>query len=110
MMFQRALPELKGFGVKMRIPGFSRSDQVVMWSGLPLGTTKTTTESVTIPFVVGFAFQFGATNLGTSFSMSLASEKLTTSAGWPAATAFSWLPEGPKDWLKLMFLPIWVLL
>ena len=61
MMFQRALPELKGFGVKIRIPGFKRSAQVVMCSGLPFGTTKTTTESVTMPFVTGLEFQFDET-------------------------------------------------
>ena len=96
MMFQRALPELNGFGVKIRIPGFKRSAQVVMCSGLPFGTTKTTTESVTMPFVTGLESQLEETRpFATRLSMSVAVEKLTTSAGCPAMTALAWLPEAP---------------
>jgi len=49
MRFQRALPELNGFGVTTLTPGLVRSAQVVMCFGLPLRTTKTTTEFVTMP-------------------------------------------------------------
>ncbi len=55
-MFQRALPEVEGFGVITSTPGLIRSSQPVMCLGLPLRTTSTTTESVTIP-LCGLAFQ-----------------------------------------------------
>src|SRR5580658_9469780 len=97
MMFQRALPELNGFGVSTWMPGLTRSLQFWMFFGLPLRTTKTTTESVTKPFV-GPLSQLDATRPAlTSVSMSGVREKLTTSAGCPAATARDWVPDGPKD-------------
>ena len=42
-MFQRALPEVDGFGVITSTPGLIRSSQPVMCLGLPLRTTNTTT-------------------------------------------------------------------
>ena len=47
--FQRAPPEVNGFGVITWTPGFSRSSHVRIFFGLPSRTMKTTTESVTIP-------------------------------------------------------------
>jgi hypothetical protein len=37
--------------------------------------------------------------------MSGSTEKLTTSAFWPASTARLWSPEAPKDVLKVVPLP-----
>src|SRR5580658_3489961 len=68
-----------------------------MPSGLPLRTTSTTTESVTNP-LYWLESQLDGTRLAlTSFSMSDARENSTTSAFWPAATCFSWVPDGPYD-------------
>src|SRR5256885_14378812 len=58
MMFHRAPPEEIGFGVITSTPFLVRSDQPVMCLGLPLRTTSTTTESVTMP-LFGAAVQFG---------------------------------------------------
>src|SRR5207253_9289968 len=60
--FQRAPPEVNGFGVTIWTPGLSRSLQVLSLFGLPSRTTKTTTERVTIPCHL-FLFQL----CGTSF-------------------------------------------
>src|SRR5579875_4161501 len=79
--FQRALPEVAGFGVTTLIPGLMRSLQLVMCFGLPLRTTNTTTESLEKP-CSGFAFQFEATILSfTRRVMSGVVENATTSAG-----------------------------
>ncbi len=50
-MFHRAEPEEPGFGVMISTPGFTMSSQVWMLSGLPLRTTKTTTDDVAMPLV-----------------------------------------------------------
>ena len=50
-MFQRALPEVDGFGVITSTPGLIRSSQPVMCLGLPLRTTNTTTESLDDPLL-----------------------------------------------------------
>ena len=60
-MFQRAPPEVNGFGVITSTPGLMRSSQVLMSFGLPLRTTKTTTESVTMPLYSSW-FQSSATS------------------------------------------------
>ena len=97
-MFHRALPELNGFGVTTWMPGLIRSDQFSMWSGLPLRTTNTTTESVTIPWSGPTVSQLDDTSPAfTSLAMSGSSEKLTTSAGWPSTTSLACgarCPEG----------------
>ena len=49
MMFQRAPPEVNGFGVTTSTSGRRRSFQLLIFFGLPSRTTKTTTEFVTIP-------------------------------------------------------------
>ena len=94
-MFQRALPEVNGLGVSTCTPGLTRSLQPVMCLGLPLRTMITATEFVTKP-CVAFWFQLeehqaGLHQLVTSGS----SEKLTTSACSPLATARLCSPEGP---------------
>src|SRR6202035_4239092 len=97
MMFQRALPEVDGFGVTTEIPGLIRSLHPVMCLGLPLRTTITTSESLTIP-LYGLASQL--LEMSPAFSTRLMSdsvEKLTTSAGWPEATARLWAPDEPND-------------
>ena len=48
-MFQRAPPDVNGFGVTTWTPGLSRSFQPKIFFGLPSRTTKTTTEFVTMP-------------------------------------------------------------
>ena len=40
MMFQRAPPEVNGFGVMTSTPGLVRSAQVLMFFGLPLRVTS----------------------------------------------------------------------
>src|SRR5579875_1525541 len=95
--FQRALPEVAGFGVTTLTPGLVRSLQVVMCLGLPLRTTKTTTESLENP-CSGLAAQLEATILSpTSRVMSGVVENATTSAGWPESTARLCEPEEPNE-------------
>jgi hypothetical protein len=67
-----------------------------MFFGLPLRTTNATTEVVTRP-LFGPAFQSSETIPGsTRRVMSGSTEKLTTSAFWPASTARLWSPDAPK--------------
>src|SRR5262249_1753985 len=97
MMFQRALPDVDGFGVITLIPGLIRSSQPVMCFGFPLRTTSTTTESTAIPFS-GFAFQELETSPSlTSRVTSGSVENATTSAGWPESTARLCEPDAPND-------------
>jgi hypothetical protein len=49
MMFQRAPPEVNGFGVTTCTPLRMRSFHDLMCFGFPGRTTKTTTEFVTMP-------------------------------------------------------------
>src|ERR1700761_60720 len=108
-MFQRALPEVDGFGVITSTPGLIRSSQPVMCLGLPLRTTKTTTESLEKP-CSGFAFQLLETIPSlTRRVMSGVVENATTSAGWPVSTARLCEPEAPKDSLNFTPLPAEVL-
>ena len=80
-MFQRALPEVDGFGVITSTPGLIRSSQVVMFFGLPLRTTNTTTESLDMP-LAGLASQLLETIPSlTSRVMSGVVENATMSAG-----------------------------
>ena len=104
-MFQRAEPEEPGLGVMMPMPGLIRSSQDLMFFGLPLRTTKTTTDWLTMP-LCSPAFQSGLTSLAsTRRVMSPSSEKCTTSAFRPLSTARLWSPEAPYDVLKETFLP-----
>src|SRR6516165_8073649 len=99
-MFQRALPEVDGFGVITSTPGLIRSSHPVMPLGLPLRTTSTTTESLEKP-CSGFAFQsFDTIPSLTRRVISGVVENATTSAGWPESTARLCEPEAPNDWLN----------
>jgi hypothetical protein len=97
MTFQRAPPEVNGFGVTTCTPGLSRSLHVLSFFGLPSRTTKTTTDRVTIPCHLSL-FQLGETRcFCTSALMSGASEKATMSASSPEATARLCSPDAPYD-------------
>src|SRR3954451_18412898 len=105
MTFQRAPPEVNGFGEMTSVPDLVRSSQVLMFLGLPLRVPSTTTELVTMP-LYWLAFQLLATRLAfTSRVMSGSREKATTSALRPLATARLWSPEAPYDVVKVTFLP-----
>src|ERR1022692_2965533 len=104
-MFQRALPDVDGFGVITSTPDLIRSSQPLMCFGLPLRTTNTTTESLENPFS-GLASQVLATIPSlTKRVMSGVVENATTSAGWPESTARLCEPEAPNDWPKETPLP-----
>src|SRR5919197_634362 len=105
MTFQRAPPEVNGFGVTIWTPGLSRSLQLRSCFGLPSRTTKTTTDRVTMPRHLSL-FQLGATRcFCTSDVMSGASENATTSAESPAATARLCSPDAPYDCENVTSLP-----
>src|SRR5438270_9963477 len=104
-MFQRALPDVDGFGVTTSTPGLTRSSQPVMCLGLPLRTTRTTTESLTMPLYWPAFHEVGTIPALTSRVTSGVVEKATTSAGCPDATARLWAPEAPKDSVKPALLP-----
>src|ERR1700733_3998226 len=103
-MFQRALPEVEGFGVITSTPDLIRSSQPVMCLGLPLRTTSATTESLEKPFC-GFASQLADTIPSlTRRVMSGVVENATTSAGCPVSTARLCEPDAPNDWANDTFL------
>src|SRR5579884_3101526 len=104
-MFHRALPDVDGFGVTTSTPGLTRSSQPVMCFGLPLRTTSTTTESLTIPLWALASQLEETTPAFTSRVMSGSVENATTSAGWPEATARLCAPEAPNDSLNERLLP-----
>src|SRR5436309_13705506 len=104
-MFQRALPEVDGFGVITSVPGLIRSSQPVMCLGLFLRTTKTTTESLDMPFWALESQLVATIPSLTRRVMSGVVENATMSAGWPESTARLWEPDAPKDWLKPTPLP-----
>src|SRR5215217_2518714 len=100
MSFQRAPPEVNGFGVMTSTPGFVRSSQVLIFLGLPGRTASTTTDLVTKPLKRS-PFQPGATSPAvTSLVTSGSSDRATTSAGRPDSTARSCSPDAPYDWSK----------
>src|SRR5437764_4092739 len=109
MTFQRAPPEVNGFGVTTWTPGLTRSPQSRMCFGLPFRSTNTTTERVTIP-CHRFLLQLGLTSFAfTSVVTSGSSENATTSACRPFTTACAWSPDAPYDCVKLTPLPAFVL-
>src|SRR4051794_28135453 len=121
MTFQRAPPEVNGFGVMTSFLPLMRSGQSEMCFGLPLRVAMTTTELVTMPLYWPAAVllaapywpcvQLASTRPAlTTRSMSGASENSTTSAGRPATTARLWSPEAPYDSVKVTFLPSGVFL
>ena len=76
-----------------------------MCFGLPLRSTKTTTDFETMPWY-GFSSQVLSTSSAcTSRSMSVEIEKLTTSAGRPAATALLCTSEAANDDVNLTPFP-----
>ena len=92
-MFHLALPEVNGLGSSTSTSPVTRSSQPWMFSGLPLRTMKTTTESVTKPSC-SFWFQLLSTKpASTSRVMSGSSENSTTSAGSPPSTARDCSPD-----------------
>ena len=94
-MFHFAEPDEAGLGVMILTPGLTRSSQVLMCRGLPLRTRKTTSESVRMP-LVGVWFQLLSTRpASTSDATSGSSERCTSSACRPPATARDWSPEAP---------------
>src|SRR3954449_7792010 len=108
MMFQRAPPEVNGLGSITWTPGFTRSAHVLICLGLPFLTTNVTTELLTKPWV-GPLVQLELTSPAfTSLSTSGASERATTSAGRPDATARDWSPDAPYDWVNVTPLPVGV--
>src|SRR5581483_1751856 len=105
MTSQRAPPELKGFGKTTCTPGFTRSSHVRMCFGFPLRTTKTTTDFETIP-CSGFDAQLESTRCAcTRRSTSVDTEKLTTFAGRPAATALLCTSEAANEFWNCTPLP-----
>ena len=95
MTFQRAPPEVNGFGVITWTPGLTRSSQPLMCFGLPLRTTKTTTESETMP-LCAFAAQFFGDEALADEQVDVRGERERDEVGgWPAATARAWSPEAP---------------
>src|SRR6516165_5201858 len=97
MRFHFALPELNTFGVMTPTPGFTRSAHELMCLGFPGRTTNETIELVTMPLVGPLAHDFDTRPALTTLLMSVSSEKLTRSAGSPAATAVAWVPDGPNE-------------
>jgi hypothetical protein len=108
MMFQRAPPEVNGFGVMTSIPALTRSSQPRIFFGFPSRTTNTTTESWIMPPHRARFQLFGTFPALTRRSTSGSSESATTSAGRPAMTARVCSPELPYDWLKEALRPAFV--
>src|SRR5659263_548863 len=105
MMFHLAPPDVNGLGSITSTLGFVRSAQVMIPLGLPLRTTRTTTDLVTKPLYL-FWSQVLTTRLAlTSRVVSGASENSTTSAGSPASTARLCSPDEPYDSLSSTSLP-----
>ena len=105
MMFQRAPPEVAGFGSITSTSELARSSKLVMFFGFPGRTIRVTTELVTMP-LYWFWFQLASTMpASTSLVMSGSSENSTTSAGCPASTARLWSPDDPNEFEKSTSLP-----
>src|SRR6266513_5239272 len=105
MTSHRAPPELNGFGNTTPTPGFTRSSHVRMCFGLPLRSTKTTTDFETMPWYLLLAHVLSTSFAPTSRSTSVEIEKLTTSAGRPAATALLCTSDAPNEVWNLTPLP-----
>jgi hypothetical protein len=77
--------------------------------GLPLRTTKTTTDWVQMPLVSLF-FQSSLTSPASTRRVTSGSrEKWTSSASCPASTARLWSPDAPYDGRKVTPAPASVL-
>ena len=110
MTSQRAPPELNGFGKTTSTPGFTRSSHVLMCFGLPLRSTKTTTDFETMPWYLLLSQFLSTSPDETSRSTSVEMEKLTTSVGRPAATALLCTSDAAKDDVNLTPFPAGVAL
>ena len=95
MTFQRAPPEVNGFGLMTWMPGLIRSAHVLMFFGLPSRTTNTTIESVTMPPNLSLFHVVLTRPACESTVTSGASERFTTSAGSPLCTAAACGPDAP---------------
>ena len=103
--FQRAPPEVNGFGVITSTPSLVRSSQVWMFFGLPLRTTNTTTESTSTPLYWPLV-PVGVDEPGVDLAGDVRLEREVQEVGvWPASTARLWSPDEPYDWLKSTSLP-----
>ncbi|SKS59536.1 Uncharacterised protein [Mycobacteroides abscessus subsp. abscessus] len=90
-----AEPELSGLGLMTSRPGCSRSSQSLTCFGLPLRTTRVTTDPNGIPPNASLS-QSAETFLAlTSRVISGSTEKFTMSAGLPPSTPRDWSPEAP---------------
>src|SRR5450756_2024257 len=89
MMFHLAPPDVNGFGSITSTSGFVRSAQVLIPFGLPLRTTRTTTDLVTKPSYWFWLQVLSTRPAPTSRAMSGASENPTTSAGSPACLLYT---------------------
>src|SRR5437660_12260578 len=96
-----APPELNGFGKTTSTPGFTRSSQVRMCFGLPLRSTKTTTDFETMPWYAFSSQLLSTSPADTRRSTSVEIEKLTTSAGRPAVTALLCTSEAANEVVNL---------
>src|SRR3569833_323652 len=105
MTSQRAPPELNGFGKTTWTPGLTRSSQVLMCFGLPLRRPPTTTDFETMPWYLLLAHVLSTSFELTSRLTSVVIEKLTTSVGRPAATAFDCTSDAANESENLIPLP-----
>src|SRR5450759_61738 len=105
MMLHLEPPEVKGYGSITTTSGFDRTAQVLITIGLPLRTTRTTTDLVTKPSYWFWLQVLSTRPASTSRAMSGASENSTTSAGSPASTARLCSPDEPYDSLNSTFAP-----
>src|SRR5665648_534819 len=105
MMFHLAPPDVEVIEPNPFTSGFVRSAQVLIPFGLPLRTTRTTTDLVTKPSYWFWLQVLSTRPAPTSRAMSGASENPTTSAGSPASTARLCSPDEPYDSLNATFAP-----
>ena len=105
--FQRAPPEVFGFGVITATPGRARSSQSRIPFGFPLRTRKTTVEVYGQLRCGSRSCQpFGRRPVAAIASMSQASARVTTSASRPSITARACLPEPPWDCWSSIVCPV----
>src|SRR5215467_10951252 len=96
-MFHFAEPDDSGLGVITLTPGLTRSSHVLMPLGLPLRTRNTTTESVRMPSVEFWSQVLSTIPASTRDCTSGSSDRCTSSAWRPPATARDWSPDAPYD-------------
>ena len=95
MTFQRAPPEMNGFGVITSTPGLTRSFQPLMCFGLPGRTERTTTESVTMP-VVAVLVPVRRDDPGLDQALHVGIEREHRDIGLrPLQDGWLWVPDAP---------------